>query len=49
VKITKEVYEYALKNGKLLYPDLGVVRDIKLNTQNWEKAQETAMNFTLPF
>ncbi len=49
VKITKEVYEYALKNGKLLYPDLGIVRDIKLNTQNWEKAQETAMNFTLPF
>ncbi len=49
VKITKEIYEYALKNGKLLYPDLGIVRDIKLNTKDWEKAQETAMNFTLPF
>ncbi len=49
VKITKEIYEYALKNSKLLYPDLGIVRDIKLNTKDWEKAQETAMNFTLPF
>ena len=49
VKITKEIYEYALKNGKLLYPDLGIIRDIKLNTKDWEKAQETAMNFTLPF
>lgn len=49
VKITKEIYEYALKNGKLLYPDLGIVRDIKLNTKDWEKTQETAMNFTLPF
>lgn len=49
VKITKEVYEYALKNGKLLYPDLGTVREVKLNTKDWEKAHENALTFTLPF
>ncbi len=49
VKITKEVYEYALKNGKLLYPDLGTIREIKLNTQNWNTSQESALTFTLPF
>lgn len=52
VKITKEIYEYALKNGKLKYKDLGaggVVRDIKLNTSTWEKKNDSAMTFTLPF
>ncbi len=52
VKITKELYDYAVKNGKLIYKDLGVggtLRDIKLNTSEWEKAPENAMTFTLPF
>ncbi len=52
VKITKEIYEYALKNGKLKYKDLGAggtVRDIKLDTSKWETKNESAMTFTLPF
>mgnify|MGYP001558595768 FL=1 len=52
VKITKEIYEYALKNGKLKYKDLGAggtVRDIKLDTSKWEMKNESAMTFTLPF
>src|SRR4051812_15588964 len=52
VKITKEIYEYAIKNGKLKYKDLGVggqIREIKLNTADWEKTPEHAMTFTLPF
>jgi DEAD/DEAH box helicase domain-containing protein len=52
VRITKEIYDYAMKNGKLKYKDLGVggtVRDILLNTADWEKATESAMTFTLPF
>jgi DEAD/DEAH box helicase domain-containing protein len=52
VKITKELYDYALKNGKLLYKDLGVggtMREIKLKTDTWEKPPENAMTFTLPF
>lgn len=52
VKITKELYDYALKNGILKYKDLGVggtVRDIKLNTSGWESPVENTMTFTLPF
>jgi DEAD/DEAH box helicase domain-containing protein len=52
VKITKELYEYALKNSTLKYKDLGAggaVRDIKLDTKNWEKAADTVMTFTMPF
>lgn len=52
VKITKDIYDYALKNGKLKYKDLGIggqIKDIKLDTKNWEKAEENVMNFTLPF
>lgn len=52
VKITKTLYDYALKNGKLKYKDLGLngqIKDIILNTSDWEKTKESAMTFTLPF
>lgn len=52
VKITKDVYEYALKNGKVLYKDLGPngeVKEIKLDTSKWEEKEDSAMTFTLPF
>lgn len=52
VKITKDVYDYAIKNGKLKYKDFGPngqIRDIKLDTSNWEKKAENPMTFTLPF
>lgn len=52
VKITKDIYDYAVKNNKLLYKDLGVggtLREIKLNTSEWEKKPENVMTFTLPF
>ena len=52
VKITKELYEYALKNNHLKYKDLGAggtIHDIKFDTSKWQTAHEHAMNFTLPF
>lgn len=52
VKITKDLYYYALLHKKLKYKDLGAqgtVRDIKLDTSNWEKADDSVMNFTMPF
>lgn len=51
VKITRELYDYALKNGTLKYKDFGSGKllDIKLNTAAWEKKDEGAMTFTLPF
>lgn len=52
VKITKELYDYAMKHGLLKYKDLsvaGTVKDIKLDTADWERPAENAMTFTLPF
>jgi DEAD/DEAH box helicase domain-containing protein len=49
VKITKEVYEYALKNGILKYKDkdTGQIKDIKLDTSHWEKKSDSAITHTL--
>jgi len=48
VKITKEIYEYALKNGSLKYKDFsGAVKEVKLDTSNWEKPASVSMNFSL--
>lgn len=50
VRITKEVYDYALKNNKLLYKENGgPVQEIKLDTKDWEKIQHSAITCTLPF
>lgn len=52
VKLTKNLYDFALKHGKLHYKDLGIggsIKEIKLNTADWERKEESAMTFTLPF
>ncbi len=49
VAITKEIYDYALKNGLLKYKDLGVIKDIKLNTLSWEIPEVNHLTYTLPF
>lgn len=49
VKVTKDVYDYALKNGVLKYKDGAVMKDIKLDTKDWEKKNESSMTFTLGF
>lgn len=49
VKITKELYEYALRNGVLKYKDLGKMRDIKLDTSDWEEKRGGSITHTLPF
>ncbi len=49
VKVTKDVYDYAMKNGILKYKDGSVMKDIKLDTKDWEKKAESAMTFTLGF
>lgn len=49
VKITKDIYEYAIKNKLLKYTDGKIIKDIKLDTSNWEKKDDSSMTFTLPF
>jgi DEAD/DEAH box helicase domain-containing protein len=47
VRITKDIYEYALKNGSLKYMDGKQVKEIKLDTSKWEQKSDSAMTHTL--
>ncbi len=50
VRVTKEIYDYAIKHGKLLYKDLGQIKEMPIDTSNWEKIEEkAALNRVLPF
>ncbi len=49
VKVTKDVYEYAIKNKKLKYKDGTVKKDFVMHTEEWEKQEEAGMTFSLPF
>jgi DEAD/DEAH box helicase domain-containing protein len=49
VRITKEVYDYAMKNGLLKYKDGQTVKDIKLDTSKWEEKNGSSMTFSLGF
>lgn len=40
VKITRDVYDFALKNGFLKFREGGKDIEIKLDTSNWEKLEE---------
>ena len=40
VTITKDVYEYALKNKKLIFKEGPFTKEIKLDTKHWEPADE---------
>jgi len=49
VKVTKNVYDYAMKHGKVKYKDLGKIKDITLDTTKWEEIEESSLTHTLPF
>jgi DEAD/DEAH box helicase domain-containing protein len=49
VKITKKLYDYALKHNKLKYLDGGKAVSIKLDTSTWETVEESSLTHTLPF
>lgn len=51
VRITNEIYEYALKNGKLKYRDYEGPREVKLDTSSWEILPQDrgGITHTLPF
>ena len=49
VKVTKDVYDYARKYGKVQYKDLGKIKDIPLDTSTWEDKEDASLTHTLPF
>jgi len=49
VRITKELYDHALRNGKVKYLDGKMSRELLLDTSKWETVREHALTHTLPF
>jgi len=49
VRITRQIYEYALENKALKYKDLKQTREMKIDTSSWILAGEgTSLTHTLP-
>ncbi len=49
VKVTKEVYEYALANKKLKFKDGEQIIEFPVPTDGWETCEEAKMTYSLPF
>lgn len=51
VRLTRELYDYAMKNSHLKYRDSagGEIIPIRLNTTPWSQPINSGMTFTLPF
>lgn len=49
VRLTRELYDFAVLNKCLKYKDLGGIREVKLDTTSWDIVESNAMTFTLPF
>ncbi|MCX6719348.1 MAG: ribonuclease H-like domain-containing protein [Candidatus Taylorbacteria bacterium] len=49
VRITRELYDYALANKSIKYHEGGAIKEIRLDTSKWEISDSGAMNCTLPF
>ena len=49
VKVTKEIYEFALAHQKVLYKDGHKKREIQLDTSAWIPHENHNMTFSLPF
>lgn len=49
VRITKDIYEYALQNNHIKYREAGQIIKLPLDTSKWEVPAGSALTFTLPF
>ena len=49
LKLTRDLFDYALKNSMLKYKELGKLREIKLDTSKWLSKASAPMTFTLGF
>lgn len=49
VKVTKEIFEYALINTKVFFKEGGKKREIPLDTSGWIPFEGHSMTHTLPF
>lgn len=48
VKVTKNLYEYAIKNKKMKYKDLLDTVEFDVDTSKWDSGGAVSINYTLP-
>jgi DEAD/DEAH box helicase domain-containing protein len=49
VKVTKEIYDYAVKYGKLKFKEDGRIHEFDIDGGEWEKGGKNSITHTLPF
>ena len=49
VRLTKELYDYAMANQKLIFKESSQLKEIKLDTSEWEKPSDNKLTFSMPF
>jgi hypothetical protein len=49
VKITKELYDYAMAYQKLIFKEGTQLKEVKLDPGEWEKPSNNKLTFSLPF
>ena len=49
VRLTKEIYDYAIEHNKLIFKEGSKLNEIPLDTSNWEEPNDNKLTFTLPF
>lgn len=49
VRLTRDLYDYAIANKSLKYKEFNALKTIKLDTSSWEIPQSSAMTCTLGF
>ena len=49
VRLTRDLYDYALSKGHLKYKELGGLKEVKLDTSKWLESEQSSLTYTLPF
>lgn len=49
VRITKEIYDFARANNKLIFTEGGKNIEFNIDTSGWEESSDHKLTFTLPF
>lgn len=49
VKITKDLFQFALKNGFVKYDDFGEIKKVPIDTERWSNGTSVTITHTLPF
>ncbi|MEN9523941.1 MAG: hypothetical protein RL536_10 [Candidatus Parcubacteria bacterium] len=49
VRLTRNLYDYALKNKHLKYKEFGVPKEVRLDVGKWNEVPSHTMTYTLPF